>query len=232
MKIAAIVLLATTFLSAKDIPLAVVVRLKGHAQLGLAKAMKPAKAGDVVCKNWLIKTESDGRVLLRFLTDKSFADMKASTLLELGVRSGGSGGSAKSVVVHGGAAAFALPPGNDGDRVETSTTVASATKGAQFGMSTATDGLTRVDVLTGTVQVCNQMTGEHVAVTTGQSQTSGYGGLGPIRQISSDSSLAVFDGQKPATIATSPSTSRLSVPFIDPVTGLTTTLEVDVSRNR
>jgi len=234
MKAAVLVAMAAALVAAKETPLAVVVRTKGHVQLGPAKALKPAKSGDVVCRNWQIKTESDGRVLLRFLADKSLADIKASTLVELDVRTGKAGGSAKDVLVHGGSAAFSIPSGNGDDRTETATTVASTNKGAQYGMSTATDGLTRVDVLTGTVQVCNQMTGEHVSVSTGESQLSGYDGLGDLRQIPSDSSLALMDGSKPSAVDTTAqkSTSRLVVPFVDPVTGRTSTLSIDVSRNR
>lgn len=233
MNIATLAALIACQFPSKDVPLAVVVRTKGHVQLGPAKEMKPAKSGDVVCRNWQIKTEADGRILLRFLADKSLADVKASSLVELDVRTGKAGGSAQDVLMHGGSAAFSIPSGSGDDRTETSTTVASTGKGAQFGMSTATDGQTRVDVLTGTVQVCNQMTGEHVSVSSGQSQLSGYDGLGTIRQIPADSSLASMDAKPtPVDTVVSKTTIDLKVPFVDPITGRTTVLTVNVTRNR
>lgn len=223
-----IALLATSIL-AKDIPMAVVVRVKGRVAAGPPKALKPVKSGDVISKDWVVKTESDGSALLRLLKDKSLADVKASSTVELDARSDGAG-TVQDIAVLSGQVAFQVPSGGDGNKGRTETTVATA-KGAQFGMSTATNGSTRVDVLTGTVQVCNQMTGEHKSVQSGQSLVSGYEGFGELRQVASDSSLARMDAPAGQTVA-GEETTQLQVPFTDPVTGKTSTLVVQVRRNR
>lgn len=214
---------------AKDVPMAVVVRVKGRVAAGPPKALKPVKSGDVVSKDWVVKTESDGSVLLRLLKDKSLADVKSSSTVELDARSSGAG-MVQDIAVLTGQVAFQVPAGGDGGKSRTETTVATA-KGAQFGMSTATNGSTRVDVLTGTVQVCNQMTGEHKSVQTGQSLVSGYEGFGELRQVDSDSSLARMDTPATRTVGIE-ETTELQVPFTDPVTGKASTLVVQVKRNR
>lgn len=229
MKTAILLALLASSILAKDVPMAVVVRAKGRVAAGPPKALKPVKSGDVISKDWIVKTESDGVVLLRLLKDKSLADVKPSSTVELDSRSNGAG-TVQDIAVLSGQVAFQVPVGGDGDKARTETTVATA-KGAQFGMSTATNGSTRVDVLTGTVQVCNQMTGEHQSVRTGQSLVSGYDGFGELRQVPSDSSLARMDAPSIPAVG-SEETTELQVPFADPVTGRTSTLVVRVKRSR
>ncbi len=229
MKTPILLALLASSLLAKDIPLAVVVRVKGGVTAGPPKALKPVKSGDVISKDWVVKTESDGSALLRLLKDKSLADVKKSSTVELDARSNGAG-TVQDIAVLAGEVAFQVPPGGDGGKARSETTVATA-KGAQFGMSTATNGSTRVDVLTGTVQVCNQMTGEHQSVRSGQSLVSGYEGFGELRQVASDSSLARMDAPSNRTVPAE-QTTQLQVPFVDPVTGKTSTLVVQVKLNR
>lgn len=229
MKTPILLALLASSLLAKDIPLAVVVRVKGGVTAGPPKALKPVKSGDVISKDWVVKTESDGSALLRLLKDKSLADVKKSSTVELDARSNGAG-TVQDIAVLAGEVAFQVPPGGDGGKARSETTVATA-KGAQFGMSTATNGSTRVDVLTGTVQVCNQMTGEHQSVRSGQSLVSGYEGFGELRQVASDSSLARMDTPSNRTVPAE-QTTQLQVPFTDPVTGKTSTLVVQVKLNR
>ena len=215
----------------KDIPLAVVVRVKGHAQAGQEKSMKPIKSGDVISRFWRLRTEADGRVLLRFLSDKALVDIKPSTLVELDVRDNASGTSGQNLSVLSGEVSFQAPTGS-GDRLSSATTVTTAKTSTQFGMSTAIDGTTRVDVSSGSVQVCNQMTGEHVLVGSGQSQVSGYDGLEEIRSITTATSPSRLDGSAVASDSLAQTLTELAVPFADPVTGKTSTLVIGVKRNR
>lgn len=216
--------------AAKETPLAIVVRVKGHAEVGTGKAMKPTRSGDVLARHWRIKTQADGRVLLRFLADNALVDIKPSSLVELDLRENQIGSAALDLTVLGGEASFQFPAGS-GDRASTATTVTTVKSSSQFGMSTATNGSTRVDVLTGTVQVCNQMTGEHVLVAPGQSQVSGYEGFEELRLVDPDSSLARMDVKAPTVDTIASASIELAVPFADPVTGKASTLLLRVKRN-
>mgnify|MGYP000918095278 CR=1 FL=1 len=218
---APILALVMQFLSAKDVPLAVVVRVKGHAQAGPAKALRPLKSGDVVSKDWQIKTESDGQVLLRLLSDRALADIRPSSLVELGARQGKETATIQDITLHGGQIRFQVPGGNSGERANSVTTVAT-TKAGKYDMSTGVDGNTRVDVISGTVQVCNQFTGESVSVAPGQSQISGYDGFGELVKSTTADNVA----------SSSTDTTSLAVPFTDPVTGNTSILTVSVKRAR
>ncbi len=215
-------------LGSKEIPLAAVVRVHGHAQAGPANALVPIKSGDVVSKNWQIKTEADGKVLLRFLADKTLVDIKPSSLVELDVRTSPESGSVPDLAVLGGGVAIFVPKGSAGTRAQTENTVTTAQSG-QFGMSTGTDGQARVDVLNGKVQVCNQTTGDHQTLTTGQSQVSGYEGLADIKPVSPDSSMAKMEVNLPQ-IDPSSTTTQIEVPFLDPVSGKASTLVIGVKR--
>lgn len=223
----AFLLLLAASASPKDIPMAVVVRTQGKVLAGPGKDLRPTKSGDVISKDWRVKTESDGRVLLRMLRDKALADVKPSSVVELDARAG-EAGTVQDVSVIAGAVAFQIPGSGAGDKGRTETTVATA-KSAQFGMSSATNGSTRVDVMTGSVQVCNQMTGEHLALGPGQSVVSGYEGFGSVQKIAADSSLASMEASRPAAMPGG-ETVELAVPFVDPVTGKTATLVLAVKR--
>lgn len=223
------VLMAWT--AAKDIPLAVVVRVNGQAQAGLEKSMKPIKSGDVLSRFWRVKTEADGRVLLRFLADKALVDLKPSSMVELDLRENLAGKTVQNLSVLAGEIAFQAPAGS-GDRISTPTTVTTVKSSTQFGMTTELDGTTTVDVALGTIQVCNQMTGEHVLVGSGQSQVSGYGGFEEIRTIATGSSPGRLDGSAPASDSLASTRTELEVPFTDPVTGKTSTLVIGVKRER
>jgi hypothetical protein len=215
--------------AAKDVPLAVVVRVQGHARAGLEKSMKPIKSGDVLSRFWRVKTDADGRVLLRFLSDKALVDVKPSTLVELDIRTNASGAVVQNLSVLSGEISFQAPTAS-GDRLSSATTVATAKTSTQFGMTTSIDGTTRVDVSSGTVQVCNQMTGEHVLVGSGQSQVSGYDGLEEIATLADETSASRIDGSVSDSLAQT--LTELAVPFVDPVTGKTSTLVIGVKRNR
>lgn len=217
--------------TAKDIPLAVVVRVQGQAQAGLEKAMKPIKSGDVLSRFWRVKTEADGRVLLRFLADKALVDLEPSSLVELDTRENASGKTVQNLSVLAGELSFQAPAGS-GDRISTPTTVTTVKSSTRFGMTTDIDGTTKVDVSSGTIQVCNQMTGEHVLVGSGQSQVSGYGGFEEIRSIGTASSPGRLDGTAPVSDSLASTVTELAVPFADPVTGKTSTLVIGVKRVR
>jgi hypothetical protein len=217
--------------AAKDIPLAVVVRVKGHAQAGQEKSMKSIKSGDVLSRFWRVRTEADGRVLLRFLSDKALVDIKPSTLVELDIRDNATGATVQNLSVLSGEVSFQAPTGS-GDRLSSATTVTTAKTSTQFGMTTALDGATRVDVSSGSVQVCNQMTGEHVLVGSGQSQVSTYDGLEAIGTLSTGTSPSRLDGSVPSSDSLAQTLTELAVPFADPVTGKTSTLVIGVKRNR
>jgi hypothetical protein len=223
------VLLAWT--AAKDIPLAVVVRVNGKAQAGLEKSMKPIKSGDVVSRFWRVRTEADGRVLLRLLADKALVDLHPSSLVELDLRENLAGKTVQNLSVLAGEIAFQAPAGS-GDRISTATTVTTVKASSQFGMTVDLDGTTKVDVSSGTIQVCNQMTGEHVLVRSGQSQVSGYGGFDEIRTIATASSPGRVDGAALASDSLAASRTELVVPFVDPVSGKTSTLVIGVKRDR
>lgn len=221
---------ALAWSAAKDIPLAVVVRVKGQAQAGPEKSMKPIKSGDVLSRFWRVRTEADGRVLLRFLSDKSLVELQPSTLVELDTREDLSGATVRNLSVLSGAISYQAS-GGSGDRLSSATTVTTAKGSTRFGMSTEIDGTTRVDVSTGAVQVCNQMTGEHVLVGSGQSQVSGYDGLQEIGTVAG-SQPGRLDGAAAPADTLAPDLTELAVPFADPVTGRTSTLVIGVKRAR
>ncbi len=216
--------------AAKEVPLAVVVRVKGHVSIGLEKALKPARSGDVLSRRWRVKTEPDGRLLLRFLADKTLVEVRPSSTAELEIREDGQGKTRQNLSLLSGEASFQVPSGAGG-RATTETTVSTAKSATEFGMTMASDGTTRVDVVSGVVQVCNQMTGEHALVGAGQSQVSGYEGLEETVSTVSDPGRGPLDVSPNQADSAAPVT-ELAVPFVDPTTGKTTTLVIGVKRNR
>lgn len=147
-------------------PLAVVVRTKGEVWLDQGRLHAAAKSGDLLQEGARLSTGNDGRVLLRFLADRSIAELKPGSVVQFHRRVREDGTLLRRVFVHAGDAAFGVTPGKGRDlRFESATTVASV-RGTQFSM--AVEGrTTRLGVAEGTVRVCHASTGSTVHVPSG-----------------------------------------------------------------
>ncbi len=153
-------------------PLAVVVRTEGVVEMGLQKNLKPAKVGELVLSEWVVKTAAGSKARLRMLADQAVIDLAGGTLLELRVIQRHDRILRRAYLLSGEATVIAGEQSSD-LRIETQTTI-NSTSGGQFGVSLRPDGATTVQSSQGAVKVCNPQTGEHQKLLSGMAITSGW----------------------------------------------------------
>ncbi|MBK8801227.1 MAG: FecR domain-containing protein [Fibrobacteres bacterium] len=201
-------------------PMAVVVRTEGAVEMGLAQDSKPAKVGELVRSEWLVKTAPGAKARLRMLSDHAIIDLAGGTTLELRVIQRHDRTLRRVFLVNGEASIEAGDQSSD-LRIETVTTITS-TVGGQFAVTLKPDGETTVRSADGAVKVCNPETGEHERLSGAMVVSSNWDGmlstpklLPPVTLLSPKDSVGV---RKDSLIS-------LNVRLNDPLTGKSSLLQ-------
>ncbi|MBK9578150.1 MAG: hypothetical protein IPK50_09700 [Fibrobacterota bacterium] len=199
-------------------PLAVVLRTEGSVEMGLARNLKPAKVGELVRSEWVVKTAPGAKARLRMLADQATIDLAGGTALELRVIQRHDRILRRAYLLSGEATIEAGDQSSD-LRIETQTTITNTT-GGLFGVTMKPDGETTVHSKDGAAKVCNPETGEHERLTAGMMVTSTWDGI-----LSSPKLLPPVSVVAPIDSARKDSLVMLNVRLSDPVTGKTSMLQ-------
>lgn len=198
-------------------PLAVVIRTEGSVEMGLSRNVKPAKVGELVRSEWVVKTAPGAKARLRMLADQAIIDLSGGTALELRVIQRHDRILRRAYLLSGEATIEAGDQSSD-LRIETQTTITS-TPGGQFGVAMQPDGETTVRSNDGVAKVCNAETGEHERLSAGMSVTSTWDGI-----LTSPKLAPPVLVVAPIDSVRKDSLVQLNVRLNDPVTGKTSVL--------
>lgn len=159
-------------------PLAVVLRTEGMVEMGYPKSIKPAKVGELVRSEWMVKTAPGAKARLRMLADQAIIDLAGGSTMELRLIERNDRILRRAYLLAGEATIETGDQSTD-LRIETQTTINSSS-GGQFGITLKPDGATTVRSSDGAVKVCNPQTGEHLRLSAGMVVTSNWDEILPL----------------------------------------------------